>query len=67
MQFVQQHKHKVVILLIPGCNYGEQDKQTLLKKAREKIPHSVEIEIKLVEKLNKTKAFKTPLVVREIT
>jgi hypothetical protein len=33
MQFFQQHKHKVVILLIPGRNYGEQDKQTLLKKS----------------------------------
>lgn len=64
MQFIQNTKDSVNIYVIPEKNYSADNEIEILKSAREKIPESMKINIIVTEQLQKTKAQKTPLVIR---
>jgi len=66
MQFIQDAIDNVNIYVIPENNYSREDEVEIIKSARKKIPESVTIEVIIVTELEKTKAQKTPLLIRKL-
>ncbi|PKF61435.1 hypothetical protein CW745_08845 [Psychromonas sp. psych-6C06] len=64
MQFVQDKLDHVNLYVVPEAGFNSENQAELLKSARKKIPDSVIINIIVTDKLEKTKAHKTPLVIR---
>ena len=66
MQFIQKSLNTVEIHVIPENQFNDQDKDEIIKNARKKIPKSIALKIIITSTLEKTKAQKTPLVIRKI-
>ena len=66
MQFVQNKLDSVDIYVITEKGFTRKNENEIIKNAREKIPLSMNINIIITEQLQKTKALKTPLVIRNI-
>jgi len=66
MQFIQKSLNNVEIHVIPENQYNDQDEYEIIKNARKKIPESIVLKIIITSSLEKTKAQKTPLVIRKI-
>lgn len=66
MQIVQRQAAKIEVHVVPLPDFGQASIDAILANARQKIPASVEIEIKKVEGLTRTKQGKVPLVMRMI-
>ena len=66
MQFHQTAPNHVDIHVVPMANYSEVTEQLILRQAQRKIPTSMTISIRRVERLQRTASAKTPLVVRDL-
>ena len=63
IQVIQETAAKVVILVLATDHYTERDRERLLHNAREKLPASMEVEIRSVAALERTARGKTPFVI----
>lgn len=63
IQVIQESAGKVVILVLEADGYGKQDRERLLHNAREKLPQSMNVEIRSVDALERTARGKTPFVI----
>jgi phenylacetate-CoA ligase len=63
IQIVQETPAKIVILVLADDGYSLSDQQRLLHNAREKLPSSIDIEIRSVASLERTARGKTPFVI----
>lgn len=63
IQVIQESASKVVILVLPTEEYTERDRERLMHNAREKLPTSVQVEIRSVTALERTARGKTPFVI----
>lgn len=66
MQFHQLTRDSVAIHVLASPAYGKESAATILRNARSKIPSEIDVRIEVTNKLWRTKANKTPLVVRHI-
>jgi len=66
MQFIQTSLNHVDILVLPERGYSAKDEDLIIKNARKKIPLSINLTVITTDLLEKTKAQKTPLVIRKI-
>lgn len=66
MQIVQRQTSDVEIHVVPLPDFGQASIDVILANARQKIPASVDIDIKKVTSLTRTKQGKAPLVMRMI-
>lgn len=64
MQVLQPSRFHVKIHVVPLATYSEQTERLIMKKARQKIPASMKIDIVVVDRLQRTARGKAPLVVR---
>lgn len=55
---------RVEIRVIPAAEFGDRDRDALIANARRKLPASMEVELKLVDELERTALGKTPFVIR---
>jgi phenylacetate-CoA ligase len=63
IQIIQEAPAKVVILVLADDGYGGRDREQLLHNAREKLPASIDVEIRSVLSLERTARGKTPFVI----
>ena len=63
IQVIQETQAKVVILVLAGEHYSERDRDQLLRNVREKLPNSIEVDIRNVTALERTARGKTPFVI----
>jgi phenylacetate-CoA ligase len=66
MQFVQRATHRVDIYVVPQHGLSESLREQIIRQARSKIPHSVDIKLHQVDRIERTKSGKAPLLIREI-
>jgi phenylacetate-CoA ligase len=64
IQIVQAEPMKVILFVLPKPQYGSRDGEALLKNARARFPPDVALSVETVDRLNQTKAGKTPFVIR---
>lgn len=64
MQIVQRTPSRVEIHVVPLKDFNQQSADVILANARQKIPASIDIEIKTVEQTMRTAGGKAPLVMR---
>lgn len=64
MQIVQREPSRVEIHVVPREGFCEASRSVLIANARRKIPASIGIDIVLVERVMRTRAGKSPLVMR---
>jgi phenylacetate-CoA ligase len=64
MQFRQHSPCQVEINVVPLATYSKETEQLIMKKARQKIPASMKIEIVPVNRLQRTARGKAPLIAR---
>lgn len=63
IQVIQESATEVVILVLPTEEYTDHDRDRLLHNAREKLPKSMEVDIRSVTALERTARGKTPFVI----
>jgi phenylacetate-CoA ligase len=63
IQVIQESASKVVIQVLPMDEYTERDRDRLMHNAREKLPRSMQVEIRSVTALERTARGKTPFVI----
>jgi phenylacetate-CoA ligase len=63
IQVIQESATRVVIQVLPEEDYCELDRERLLRNVREKLPKSMQIEIRAVSTLERTVRGKTPFVI----
>ena len=63
IQVIQETATQVVILVLPTAEYTDHDRDRLLHNVREKLPMSMEVEIRNVTALERTVRGKTPFVI----
>lgn len=63
IQVIQETAARVVILVLPAGEYSDHDRDRLLHNAREKLPQSMEVEIRTATALERTARGKTPFVI----
>lgn len=63
LQVVQDAPQEVVLRVLPGPEFGEDDAQHLMRNARLKIPATIDVKIELATDLQRTERGKTPFVV----
>lgn len=66
MQLVQRRKNRVDIYVVPEKDLSPSLKDRIIKQARSKIPPSVELGLHQVDRIQRTKSGKAPLLVRDI-
>lgn len=64
MQVIQETLHRVRILVVPTPSFSERDRQQILHNASLKLPAEMQVEIEMVEELERTAQNKTPFVIR---
>jgi len=64
MQFHQHLVDSVDIWVVPKSTYSPATEQTILERAAKKIPNSISLRVKLVDRPHRTARGKTPLVIR---
>ena len=65
LQFVQKSLNRVDIFVIPISAFGLDDERELIVSARKKIPLSIELKVRVVQKLRVTDSGKVPFIIRE--
>jgi phenylacetate-CoA ligase len=65
MQICQISPSHVEIDVVPSATYSKESEKLIVKKARQKIPANMRIEIVLVDCLQRTQRGKAPLVLRK--
>ncbi|MGZ8842236.1 MAG: phenylacetate--CoA ligase family protein [Pyrinomonadaceae bacterium] len=65
-QIYQREVGKVVIRVVRGSEYREEDKQKLLAEAKGRLGDRAEIDVQYVEKLGRTRTGKLRLVISEL-
>lgn len=63
IQVIQETATQVVIQVLPTAEYTDHDRDRLLHNVREKLPMSMEVEIRNVTALERTARGKTPFVI----
>jgi phenylacetate-coenzyme A ligase PaaK-like adenylate-forming protein len=63
IQVIQETAAKVVILVLATGQYTDHDRDRLLRNVREKLPVSMEVDIRSVAALERTARGKTPFVI----
>lgn len=63
IQVIQESAARVLILVLPEEEYSERDREWLLHNVREKLPNSMQVEIRAVTALEHTVRGKTPFVI----
>lgn len=63
IQVIQESAARVLILVLPEEEYSERDRERLLHNVREKLPNSMQVEIRAVTALEHTVRGKTPFVI----
>ncbi|HEY0939927.1 MAG TPA: AMP-binding protein [Steroidobacter sp.] len=63
IQVIQESAGKVIIQVLPTEEYSERDRDRLMHNAREKLPVSMQVEIRSVTALERTARGKTPFVI----
>lgn len=63
IQVIQESASRIVILVLPGEEYSERDRDHLMRNVREKLPKSMQVEIRAVNALERTARGKTPFVI----
>lgn len=63
IQVIQESASKVIIQVLPAEEYSERDRERLVHNAREKLPGSMQVEIRTVSALERTARGKTPFVI----
>jgi phenylacetate-CoA ligase len=64
MQICQISPFHVEIDVVPSATYSNDSEKLIVRKARQKIPSSMRIEVVLVDRLQRTQRGKAPLVLR---
>ncbi|GGB07324.1 capsular polysaccharide biosynthesis protein CapK [Brucella endophytica] len=64
MQIIQKSLAEIEIHVVPLKDFGEGSTSAILANARQKIPSSIDVVIKTVESVTRTKSGKAPLVRR---
>ncbi|WP_420961624.1 hypothetical protein [Brucella sp. IR073] len=64
MQIVQKSLASIEIQVVPLEDFGEASTNAILANARQKIPSGIDIQIRTVDSVTRTKSGKAPLVVR---
>lgn len=65
MQVIQETLHRVRILVVPTPGFSERDRQQILHNASLKLPAEMQVEIEMVEELERTAQNKVPFVIRK--
>jgi phenylacetate-CoA ligase len=65
MQICQISPAHVEIDVVPSASYTEESEKLIVRKARQKIPANMRIEVVLVDRLQRTQRGKAPLVLRK--
>lgn len=63
IQVIQESATRVVIQVLPAQEYSERDQEQLLRNVREKLPDSMQVEIRAVKALERSARGKTPFVI----
>jgi phenylacetate-CoA ligase len=63
LQVVQEALDRVLLRVLPGVGYTQADSEHLLRNARKKIPHSIDVRVECVAALEHTSRLKTPFVI----
>jgi phenylacetate-CoA ligase len=63
IQVIQETASRVVIQVLPEEEFCELDRERLLRNVREKLPKSMQVEIRAVSTLERTARGKTPFVI----
>jgi phenylacetate-CoA ligase len=63
IQVIQETPSTVTILVLPTEEYSARDRDRLMHNAREKLPRSMQVEIRSVTALERTARGKTPFVI----
>lgn len=63
IQVIQESASRVVIQVLPEEHYCELDRERLMRNVREKLPKSMQVEIRAVSALERTARGKTPFVI----
>jgi phenylacetate-CoA ligase len=63
IQVIQESATRVVIQVLPEEDYCEIDRERLLRNVREKLPKTMQVEIRAVSTLERTARGKTPFVI----
>lgn len=66
MQVIQETPTQVRILVLPLPGYSEVDEAQILANARLKLPASMQVQVEVVEQLERTAQGKTPFVIRKV-
>lgn len=65
IQVIQETLHRVRILVVPAPGFSERDRQQILHNASLKLPAEMQVEIEVVEELERTAQNKIPFVIRK--
>lgn len=63
IQVIQESASRVVILVLPTERYADRNREQLMHNVREKVPNSMQVEIRTVTALERTARGKTPFVI----
>jgi phenylacetate-CoA ligase len=63
IQVIQESANRVLVHVLPAEHYGERDRERLMHNIREKVPNSMQVEIRSVTTLERTARGKTPFVI----
>jgi phenylacetate-CoA ligase len=63
IQVIQESATRVLIQVLPEEEYSERDRDRLLRNVREKLPTSMQVEVRAVSALERTARGKTPFVI----
>jgi len=63
IQVIQESANRVLVHVLPTEHYGERDRERLMHNIREKVPNSMQVEIRTVTALERTARGKTPFVI----
>jgi len=65
-QIVQEALDRVTILIVPTLHFSNADREQILANARTKIPESITVSVVTGQRLETTRAGKSPFIIRKI-
>ena len=66
IQVVQESAERVEIRVVPAPDFGEHERVALIANARRKVPATMDVEVRVVDELERTALGKTPFVIRRL-
>src|SRR5262249_34918417 len=64
-QYVQKSRHKVILRVVKGATYTEEDEKRILREMGERFGGEVKLGIEYVREISRSPRGKTPLIVQE--